>query len=71
MEPNLVCHNCGSIGFRDVTSTITALKGRRNRGMLELEVDGVCGNCDTPGYASVIAPIDGFTSTTASVDKFR
>ncbi len=66
MEPTLVCPACGGTSFIDITNDFTALKGKANIGMMEMEVTGQCASCGAQAYNSVVGPIDSFTLVTKS-----
>ena len=57
MEPTLTCPNCGWTGFESITNEFTELKGRANRGMVEMETTGECGKCGTEAYSSIITEL--------------
>lgn len=70
MNSTLYCR-CGSTQFVDITNDFTALKGKANAGMMEMEVTGQCGLCGAQAYNSIIGPIDSFKITTGAVGRRR
>ncbi len=69
MEPTLICPACRGTAFVDITNDFTALKGKANAGMMEMEVTGQCGSCGAQAYNSVVGPIDSFTLVTKSAAR--
>lgn len=69
MTPTLICPRCGGTAFVDITNNFTALKGKANAGMMEMEVSGQCGACGAEAYNSMVGPIDSFTLVTGSAGR--
>ena len=71
MDSTLYCPRCGGTAFVDITNDFTALKGKANAGLMEMEVSGQCGACGAQAYNSMVGPIDSFKITTGAVGRRR